>query len=486
MTPRESILPIILSGGMGDRLWPLSRQSFPKQFLSLAGEKSLLQETVERLSCLGDILAPPVFVSNKEHRFLIAQQASECRIAPGPILLEPVARNTAPAVAAAALEATREDHDPLLLVLPADHIIRDTEAFATTIEQAVQGAAAGALMTFGVVPAYAETGYGYIAAGKPLERQCAGGELVISSLRQVEQFVEKPDQETAEYYLTAGNYLWNSGMFLFRASRYLDELDTYEPEMSELCREAHRNAERERDFIHLERNAFAQVHKESIDYAVMEHTRTAGVVALDAGWSDVGSWSILHDVVNSDCDNNQLEGDVLLDDVNGSYIRAENRMVAAVGLQDHIIVETRDAVLVATKDRAQDVKRIVSRLRDWQRSEANEHALVHRPWGTYETVNLGERHKVKHITINPGASLSLQMHNHRAEHWVIVKGTGKVTCGDETFVLGENQSAYIPAGETHRLENLDAEPLELVEVQSGSYLGEDDIVRFHDNYGRTN
>lgn len=475
------ITPVILSGGSGTRLWPLSRNQYSKQFLPLVGKRSMLQQTVDRLNLLPD-LAPPVFVCNEAHRFLVAEQVNDCEIKPAQIILEPIPRNTAPAVAIAALEASASGKDPCLLVLPADHHIRDTEALCQAVELACQGAAAGAMMTFGIVPTQPETGYGYIAMGESLKDQSSDMHLA-DGLYEVSRFVEKPDRNTAQQYLDAGNYLWNSGMFLFRASRYLEELRKYEPEMFEACQQAHEHAVREKDFLRLT-DTFATSPENSIDYAVMERTQHAGVVPLDAGWSDVGSWDSLLEVDVRDADNNVIKGDVILNDVKDSYIRSESRMIAAVGISDQVIVETADAILVASKDKAQEVKALVSRLQRDKRTEIDSHKRVLRPWGWYETIDEGDRHKVKRIMVKPGASLSLQKHHHRAEHWVVVIGTAQVTRDDETFLLEENESSYIPIGGIHRLSNPGVIPLEIIEVQSGSYLGEDDIVRFEDNYGR--
>lgn len=476
------VTPVILSGGSGTRLWPLSRNQHSKQFLPLVGERTMLQQTVDRLSLLAD-LAPPIFLCNESHRFLVAEQINDCEIACGQIILEPIPRNTAPAVAIAALEASAAGEDPCLLVLPADHHIQDEEALCQAVELACQGAAAGILMTFGIVPTRPETGYGYIAMGQSLKQSLCDASI-SDRLHEVSRFVEKPDPDTARQYLEAGNYLWNSGMFMFRASRYLEELEIYEPEIMEACQMAYNKAIREKGFVRLP-DSFAVSPKNSIDYAVMERTQFAGVVPLDAGWSDVGSWDSMLEVNVRDANNNVINGDVVLNEVSNSYIRSESRMIAAVGITDQVIVETADAILVASKDKSQEVKTIVSILQQDKRTEVDSHRRVLRPWGWYETIDEGDRHKVKRIMVKPGASLSLQKHHHRAEHWVVVRGTARVTRNDEDFLLEENESTYIPIGGIHRLENPGIIPLEVIEVQSGSYLGEDDIVRFEDIYGRT-
>jgi mannose-1-phosphate guanylyltransferase / mannose-6-phosphate isomerase len=480
----KSIIPVILSGGSGARLWPLSRNEHPKQFLPLVGERTMLQQTVERLNQLPSIAAPMV-VCNSAHRFLVAEQVRDCGIEPGPIILEPVPRNTAPAVAIAAMEATATGDDPYLLVLPADHHIQNPEALGQAVALACEGAMTGALMTFGIVPTRPETGYGYIAVGEPLLRKQAGEGVQPDPTYRVSRFVEKPDQETAQQYLDTGNYLWNSGMFLFRASRYLEELQKYEPAIHAACRQALDQASRNNGFIKLQEEHFGAAPENSIDYAVMERTSAAGVVALNAGWSDVGSWASLLEVNEQDDNGNVVLGDVILNDVNDSYVRSESRMVAAIGINGHVIVETTDAVLVAPKDRAQDVKALVSELRSKQRTEVDTHKRVMRPWGWYETIDHGDRYQVKRLTVKPGASLSLQKHHHRAEHWVVVQGMARVTRDKETFELNPNESTYIPKETLHRLANPGSEPLEVIEVQSGDYLGEDDIVRFDDDYGRT-
>jgi mannose-1-phosphate guanylyltransferase/mannose-6-phosphate isomerase len=491
------LIPVILSGGSGTRLWPLSRELYPKQLLPLTGSNSMLQETLLRLKGLPD-QASPMVVCNEHHRFLVAEQLRAIDAPAAAILLEPVGRNTAPAVAVAALQALADGEDPVLLVLPADHVIRDQEALQTVVANGIPLAEAGKLITFGIVPDKPETGYGYIKAGASLagrgtrNAECANldvrvpcpSSLVPDIAFTVDSFVEKPDLGTAKQYLASGDYYWNSGMFLFRASRFLEELEQFNPEMLVCCRQAIENSARDLDFIRLDAKAFAACPKDSIDYAVMEKTRDAAVIPLDAGWNDVGSWSALWEVGTMDGDGNVVCGDVLTADSRNCYLHSSGRMVAAVGLEDHVVVETADAVLVAPRSRVQDVKSIVDELKSQGREEALLHRHVPRPWGSYECIDQAERYQVKRITVNPGANLSLQQHHHRAEHWIVVKGTARITKGEETFMISENQSTYIPLGVVHRLENPGKIPLELIEVQSGSYLGEDDIVRFEDSYGR--
>lgn len=472
------IVPVILSGGSGSRLWPLSREKYPKQFLPLVNEKTMLQETVTRLSGLADLAAPMV-VCNESHRFIVADQMATIGHPPSSVLLEPVGRNTAPAVAIAAMQALSEGYDPVLLVLPADHIIRDHNVLCTTIAAAKSYALEGKLITFGIVPGGPETGYGYIKRGRAVS---GDGDTALAYA--VEKFEEKPDLETARKYLDSGDYLWNSGMFMFLASRYLEELEMFAPEMISTCRKALSSAERNDHSIFLDADVFSACPSDSIDYAVMEKTDEGLVLPLDAGWNDVGSWAALWEVGSCDQSGNVVAGDVLQKDTKDSYLHAGNRLLAAVGVENLVVVETADAVLVCNKDRVQDVKDIVNKLRKENRDEAVLHRKVYRPWGSYECIDREERFQVKRITVNPGATLSSQMHHHRAEHWIVVKGTARITKGDEVQILTENQSTYIPLGITHRLENPGKIPLELIEVQSGSYLGEDDIVRFDDQYGR--
>lgn len=466
----NTVQPVILSGGSGTRLWPLSREAYPKQFLPLAGELTMLQATWRRVAPIAS--RGPLVIANEEHRFVAAEQLQQVGAEPAAIILEPVGRNTAPAIAVAALEATRDGNDALLLVLPSDHVITDEAAFRAAVQAAAGAAEAGKLVTFGIVPTGPETGYGYIKA--------ADGQGV----RAVERFVEKPDLDTATGYVASGQYYWNSGMFLFKASRYLQELERLQPAMLSACRDAWQSARRDADFTRLDKDAFTAVPSDSIDYAVMEKTADAVVVPLDAGWNDVGSWTALRDVSQQDGDGNAHQGDVIAIDCRNTYAYGQ-RLVAMVGLDDVIVVETDDAVLVGKADRMQEVKTVVAKLKADGRSEATWHRKVYRPWGAYDSIDNGERFQVKRITAKPGGTLSLQMHHHRAEHWIVVSGTAEVTRGDEVILLSENQSTYIPLGVTHRLRNPGKLPLELIEVQSGSYLGEDDIVRFEDTYGRS-
>jgi mannose-1-phosphate guanylyltransferase / mannose-6-phosphate isomerase len=464
------INPVILSGGSGTRLWPLSREHYPKQLLCLLGEQTLLQQTVSRLDGAGNVAAP-LLVCNEEHRFLIAEQLRQMGKAPADIILEPAGRNTAPALTLAALALLKHSpSDALMLVMPADHVIQNTTKFHAAVKEGAALAEKGQLVTFGIVPATPETGYGYIKRGKG---------------NAVEAFVEKPDAKTAEQYVASGEYLWNSGMFMMLASVWLDELNRFHPAMLETCKLAYEEGRRDADFYRVDRQAFGSCQSNSIDYAVMEETDRAAVVALDAGWSDIGAWSSLWEASARDAQGNVVQGDVYVHATQNALLISQHRFVAAVGLDDIIVVETPDAVLVAHKNHAQDVKEVVSRLKSDKRSEYQTHRRVYRPWGSYEGVDAGARFQVKRLVVNPGASLSLQMHHHRAEHWIVVKGTARVTRGDEVFMLTENQSTYIPLGTTHRLENPGNIPLEIIEVQSGSYLGEDDIVRFEDKYNRT-
>lgn len=467
------LIPVVLSGGVGSRLWPVSRELFPKQFLPLAGPDSLLTQTLQRTAGIVDVGAP-IVVCNDEHRFLVAEQLRQCAVAPAAILLEPVGRNTAPAVAVAALQAQTIDPSAVLLVLPADHVIRDPAAFAAAVERGLPAAQSGQLVTFGIVPTAPETGYGYIQSGA----EQANGALTL------QKFVEKPDLATARRYVDSGEYLWNSGMFLMRADIYLAELEAHGPAMLAAARAALQKARADLDFIRLDAAAFAACPSDSIDYAVMERTTRGAVVPLSCGWSDVGSWSALWEVEDKDAASNVIAGDVLLHDVDASYVRSESRLVAAVGVSNVVVVETSDAVLVADKSRVQDVKYIVQALKSAQRGEATTHKRVYRPWGSYESLVVAHRFQVKRIIVNPGQQLSLQMHHHRAEHWIVVSGTARVTCGDKEFLLSEDESTYIPLGNRHRLANPGVIPLEMIEVQTGGYLGEDDIVRFQDIYGR--
>jgi mannose-1-phosphate guanylyltransferase/mannose-6-phosphate isomerase len=465
--------PVLLSGGSGTRLWPLSREAYPKQFLPLTGEDTMLQATWRRVAALAD--AAPIVVANEEHRFLAAEQLRLVGAPTPAIVLEPVGRNTAPAIAAAALQATAGGDDPLLLVLPSDHVVANPEAFRAAVRAASAAAGQGALVTFGIVPTAPETGFGYIQSEAGV-----GGE----GARKVLRFVEKPDAATAQAYLDAGGYYWNSGMFLFRASRYLAELGRLRPDILGATRAAFAAARRDGDFIRLDRDAFAACPSQSIDYAVMEQTDAAMVLPVDIGWNDVGSWSALWDVAERDAHGNAHHGDVIAVDSRNSYAYAR-RLVALVGVDDVVVVETDDAVLVARKDKVQLVKDVVAQLKAGQRSQAALHREVHRPWGSYDSVDHGARFQVKRIKVKPGAQLSLQSHTQRAEHWIVVSGTARVTRDNDVFELHANQSTYIPIGAKHRLENPGSEVLELIEVQSGDYLGEDDIVRYEDVYGRS-
>jgi len=469
------IHPIILSGGTGSRLWPLSRSLFPKQLLALAGEHSLIQDTVLRAK--GTDFAPPLVVCNTEHRFLIAEQMRQAGITPQGIVLEPVGRNTAPATAIAALIVADKDPESLMLLMPADHIVRNRTAFLQAVDRAAAAARQDYLVTFGITPDVPETGYGYIRRGAPLKG--------LADSFAVARFVEKPDAATAAGYLASGDYSWNSGMFLFKASVFLAELARLEPEMLAYCREALSKGGKDLDFFRLESTAFAKAKAISIDYAVMEHTDKAVVVPVEMGWNDIGSWEALWATAVRDVSGNATKGDVLQHDTRNSYLRSEGPLVAAVGLEDVVVVATQDAVLVSHKSACQDVKRIVEQLEKSGRELHTTHRKVYRPWGSYEGIDNGDNFQVKHITVSPGAKLSLQMHHKRAEHWIVVSGTARVTCDDKVFPLNENQSTYIPLGSKHRLENIGTEPLHLIEVQSGSYLGEDDIVRFEDTYGRS-
>ncbi|WP_410498577.1 mannose-1-phosphate guanylyltransferase/mannose-6-phosphate isomerase [Chitinibacter sp. S2-10] len=471
-----SITPVILCGGSGTRMWPLSRSNHPKQFLNLYGNGSLLQQTAARLQNLPDV-APPLLISNNEQRFLVAEQLRAAGVSNPKIVLEPIGRNTAPAVAAAAIIALENDPDSLLMVLPSDHVIAHGDVFQQLVLQAAGVAAQGKLVTFGIVPTEPHTGYGYIRRGIALATDDTSFEVAA--------FVEKPDSATAAKFLASGDFYWNSGMFMFRADIYLAELARFQPKILEQVKAAIRGSTRDLDFLRLDTDAFEACPSDSIDYAIMEHTDHAAlIVAADLGWNDIGSWTALAEVTPTDSHGNNIIGDVVVEDVKNSYLRSENRMIAALGVEDLIVVETADAILVAHKDKVQDVKNIVNRLQAAGRSESVMHRKVFRPWGSYEGIDSGARFQVKRIVVNPGASLSLQMHYHRAEHWIVVSGTARVVNGEQTLLLTENQSTYIPIGATHRLENPGKFPLEMIEVQSGSYLGEDDIVRFEDTYGR--
>jgi len=504
------LIPVILSGGAGTRLWPLSREHYPKQLLAPFGDYTLLQATVRRLHGLqlaGEEdainVAPAVVVCNEDHRFLVAEQLRLAGEGPGNILLEPVGRNTAPAATLAALHIAEADPSAIMLIMPADHLIQDTPAFHRAVQTAGRLAKEGSVVTFGIVPTRAETGYGYIKLGSEIGP--SSGEAVPSPTAPtvlssdtsrltphvLEKFVEKPDVDTAQAYVASGDFLWNSGIFMLQAETWLEAIGRFHPDILAVCSQAHEAGRQDGDFYRVDPAVFANCQSDSIDYAVMEKLAAADashptctVVPLDAGWSDVGAWSSLWDVLPQDPQGNILKGDVIAEDTHDSLLIAESRLLAAIGLHDVIAIETSDAILVAPRDRAQDVKRIVARLKADGRSEHQAHRRVYRPWGSYEGIDDGDRFQVKRITVKPGASLSLQMHHHRAEHWVVVRGTARVTRGDEVFLLSENQSTYIPIGVRHRLENPGTLPLDMIEVQSGAYLGEDDIVRFEDNYGR--
>ncbi|CAG7857756.1 mannose-1-phosphate guanylyltransferase / mannose-6-phosphate isomerase [biofilm metagenome] len=463
--------PVILSGGSGTRLWPLSRGQYPKQFLPLVSKHTMVQETLLRLAGLKG-LNPPIAVCNEDHRFMMAEQLQEIGLKPSAIILEPVGKNTAPAVAMAALMASSDNE--VLLVLPADHVISQVEKFHLAILEAANLAKQGLLVTFGIVPTHPETGYGYILKDS----------IQLDNAFKVSAFVEKPDLTTANNYVKSGDYLWNSGMFAFTAATYLNELEKFDPEMLSICKQALTAAQKDLDFTRVDKDIFSTCPADSIDYAIMEKTEKAAVIPLAAGWNDVGSWSALWDVTEKDEFGNAISGDVLTVDTKNSYIYSDNKLVTIIGVEDLVVVETKDAVMIAKKDRVQDVKQIVDQLKLQKRSEADVHQKAYRPWGHYDSVDCGDRHQTKRIVVKPGGKLSLQKHHHRAEHWVVVKGTALVTRGDEQILLTENESTFIPLGTVHRLENPGVIPLEIIEVQSGSYLGEDDIVRIGDNYGR--
>ena len=469
------IIPVILAGGSGTRLWPLSRQLYPKQMIDIFNEKTMLQNTVLRIEGF-EMIAPPIIVCNENHRFMAAEQLREINIDPLAIILEPIGRNTAPAIALAALKAMKHEKDPILLVLPADHVIEKVMDFHAAIRAGIKEAEKGNLITFGIIPDSPETGYGYIKKGDLLESGTGAS--------KIEKFVEKPDLATAKKLFDSGSYCWNSGMFMFKASEIIKELETHAPDIMMPCNGLIEAGVQDLDFLRLSREGFQDIPSDSIDYAVMEKTSKGIVIPFKAGWNDLGSFDALWQAGKKDESMNVIKGDVLTHDVKGSYINSESSLIAAVGIEKFVIVETKDAILVSPRDRVQDVKKIVKQLKDHNRNEIVSHRKVYRPWGSYETIDAEHRFQVKRITVKPGAKLSLQKHFHRAEHWTVVSGAATITRGDEEMLLKEDESTYIPLGTLHRLENPGKIPLELIEVQSGSYLGEDDIVRFDDVYGR--
>jgi mannose-1-phosphate guanylyltransferase/mannose-6-phosphate isomerase len=480
------ILPVIMAGGSGTRLWPLSRHLYPKQLLDLTGDHTMLQHTLLRLPGCGEALSTPMVICNEVHRFMVADQMRSIGVSDLGIILEPVGRNTAPAVAVAALRAIEGGEDPVLLVLPADHLIRDLPKFHSAVKSGYSLATLGHLITFGIVPTAPETGYGYIKKGEPMVMPSGdpAHQNPDTAAARIDRFVEKPDFETAKGYLLSGQYFWNSGMFMFLASRYLAELERHAPEMVAGCREAIRVGKEDLGFFRLDRDAFSKCPSDSIDYAVMEKTDQGAVVPLDAGWNDVGSWEALWQEGVKDDSGNVVRGDVILKDVKDSLLFSTDRLVAAVGLDSHIVIETTDAVFISPRNRVQEVKAIVDTLKKGNRPHALTHRKVYRPWGYFETIDASERFEVKHVTLTPGARISKQRHFHRAEHWIIVRGTARVTLGDEIRLLGNDESIYIPVGVFHRLENPGKIPLEIIEVRTGDYLKEDDIERIEDDYGR--
>jgi len=466
------IVPVILSGGSGTRLWPLSRSEYPKQFINLINDDStLFQDTINRLS--GDI-ENPLIICNEQHRFIVAEQLRQIDKKNNGIILEPVGKNTAPAVALASLSLINDYNDPTLLILSADHVIQDKTAFNNAIKIAKKLADSGKLVTFGINPLTPETGYGYIEA-KVTEK---------SEYFNIQSFKEKPDKKIAEHYIESGNYFWNSGMFMFKASTYLNELNKFEPDILNACKKSFKSSKKDVDFIRLINDEFYKCPSNSIDYAVMEHTQNGVVVPLNAGWTDIGSWSMIHNVKNKDLNKNVIEGDVIIDDVRNSYIYSSNRLISVIGLNDIVIVDTQDALLVLNKKYDQNIKKIVTKLNSEKRSESINHRKIFRPWGYFDSIDSGKEFQVKRIFVNPKAKLSLQKHQFRAEHWVIISGTAIITCGEKVFELTKNQSTYIPKGQIHRLENPNNSTLEIIEIQTGSYLGEDDIIRLEDDYQR--
>ncbi|MBV8977255.1 MAG: mannose-1-phosphate guanylyltransferase/mannose-6-phosphate isomerase [Alphaproteobacteria bacterium] len=474
MTTSHTVYPVILSGGTGTRLWPLSRAALPKQLLALDGERTMIQDTVLRGQLPG--AAPPLLLCSEAHRFLVAEQMQEIGVTPRAIVLEPMGRNTAPAAAVAALMIAQDDAQGVIVLLPSDHVVRDGAAFGEAVALSAEAAREGHIVTFGMQPSAPETGYGYVHRGPRLEK--------VDGVHRVQRFVEKPDAPTAQTYLDDGGYFWNSGMFVFRADVLIEDMRLHAPDVLAAARAALSAAKRDLDFVRLDAKAFSDSPNISIDYALMEKTDRAAVVPCDIGWSDVGAWSALWDIRARDADGNVLTGDVIAHDSTGSFVHSGRKLIALVGVRDLVVVATDDALLVADKSRAQEVKAVVDRLKADGRSEHTEHKRVFRPWGSYETIDAGDRFQVKHIMVKPGGRLSLQMHHQRAEHWVVVQGTARVTVGDKVSILKENESTFIPLGEKHRLENPGDAPLRLIEVQSGGYLGEDDIVRFEDVYGR--
>ena len=467
------MIPIILSGGSGTRLWPLSRKLYPKQFLPLYSDKTLFQETVCRLKNLG--LDDPIIVCNEDHRFIVAENLQNIDYKAQNIILEPVGRNTAPAIASAALIAIKNNDDPLLMILPADHVIDDIEAFAASVNIARELAEKGHMVTFGIKPTHAHTGYGYIELG----------DVIQENANKISEFKEKPDQNTAESFVKSGQYLWNSGMFCFKASSYLEEIEKYQPALLKHAKAAVNNAKDDLDFNRLNHEAFEQCPDIAIDYAIMEHTKNGVVVGLDANWNDIGSWDSVWQISKKDKNGNACKGDIITQNSKNNYIYSEDKLISVLGIEDLIIVDTQDALLVANKDNVQDIKLIVNKLKKEKRPEAVHHKTVYRPWGHYTSISEGQRHQTKRISVKSGAKLSLQKHHHRSEHWIVVRGTAKVTKGNETFLLSENESVYLPIGVIHALENPGKIDLEIIEVQTGSYLGEDDIIRLEDKYGRS-
>lgn len=471
MNNKTIIIPVILAGGAGTRLWPMSREAYPKQFLTFGTTSSLLQKTWLRVAGIADVA--PIIVANEEHRFIVSEQMREIGVSPSALILEPVGRNTAPALAVAALKATERGVDPLLLILPSDHGVLDSKAFLNAVTKAQAAAEAGRLVTFGIKPSRAEIGYGYI--------KYAGG----NDVQQVQQFVEKPDLRKAQAYFNDGSYLWNSGIFLFKASTFLDEMQLLQPDILSVCTKALANSKTDLDFIRLDRSTFEQCPSLSIDYAVMEKTENASVLCVDVGWNDLGSWDTLGEMLSSDGDGNTTSGNVTIQDCTNTLVFGDSRLLVTVGLSDLLVVDTPDALLVANKSRSQQIKQVVENLKSSRKPEALESTKVYRPWGTYELISKGEKFVVKKISVKPGASLSMQKHLHRSEHWIVVAGEAQVTVDGSRRNLQANESTYIPVGVKHRLANNTNDPLELIEIQSGDYLSEDDIVRFDDNYGRS-